>query len=132
MDGPFDLSTDIIHLGLGARAVPLPGFDWSADCMANYERLAAPDGAEGRLVTVGEMTASWDSWERHPAGEEVVALLSGRADLIQEIDGEERRIVLRAGQFIVNPPGVWHTADVHQPGQALFITPGMGTEHKPR
>ena len=26
----------------------------------------------------------------------------------------------------------WHTADVHEPGSALFITPGRGTEHRPR
>ena len=32
----------------------------------------------------------------------------------------------------INPPGVWHTADVHEPGEALFITPGRGTEHEPR
>jgi hypothetical protein len=27
---------------------------------------------------------------------------------------------------------VWHTADVHAPADALFITPGLGTEHEPR
>jgi hypothetical protein len=27
---------------------------------------------------------------------------------------------------------VWHTADVHEPGDALFITPGQGTENVPR
>ena len=38
----------------------------------------------------------------------------------------------RFGERVLNPPGVWHTADVHEPGDALFITPGEGTEHKPR
>ena len=65
-------------------------------------------------------------------GEEVVLLLSGRVDLIQRIDGGERRVALGPGQAVVNPPGVWHTADVHEPGDALFITPGRGTEHEPR
>jgi hypothetical protein len=27
---------------------------------------------------------------------------------------------------------VWHTADVHEPGDAVFITPGRGTENRPR
>jgi hypothetical protein len=42
------------------------------------------------------------------------------------------RTSLRGGQAAVNPPGVWHTADVHEPGRGLFITPGKGTEHKAR
>ena len=37
-----------------------------------------------------------------------------------------------AGLGVVNPAGVWHTADVHEPGDILSITPGRGTEHKPR
>ena len=130
--GAFDLSTTHIHLGLGARAVPLPGFEWSAEYLAGYVERFASDGDEGRLVTMGPLDASWDSWERHPAGEEVVLLLSGRADLIQRLDGGERRVALEPGQAVINPPGVWHTADVHEPGQALFITPGRGTEHEPR
>ena len=33
---------------------------------------------------------------------------------------------------LINPRGVWHTADVHEPGEGLFVTPGLGTEHRPR
>ena len=75
---------------------------------------------------------SWTSWERHPAGEELVFLISGHVDLIQDLDGEEHRIELHAGDAVLNPPGVWHTSDVYEPGDALFITPGQGTEHRPR
>lgn len=128
----FDLATTHIHLGLGARATPLPDFEWSPDHLAAYQERFADDGDEGRLVTLFHNDASWTSWERHPAGEEVVVLLSGRIDLVQRIDGVERRVPLRPGQAVVNPPGVWHTADVHEPGDALFITPGRGTEHEPR
>jgi mannose-6-phosphate isomerase-like protein (cupin superfamily) len=130
--GAFDLSTTHIHLGLGARAIPLPDFEWSAEYLDGYSRRFADDGDEGRLVTMGPVEATWDSWERHPAGEEVVLLLSGRVDLIQRLDGGERRVTLEPGQAVINPPGVWHTADVHEPGEALFITPGRGTEHEPR
>ena len=59
-------------------------------------------------------------------------LLSGRVDLIQDVDGEQKVVELRAGQATINPPNVWHTANVIEPGDALFITPGAGTEHKPR
>jgi uncharacterized cupin superfamily protein len=130
--GAFDLSTTHVHLGLGATATPLPDFEWSAEYLAAYTARFAADGDEGRLVTMGPAASSWDSWERHPAGEELVVLLTGRVDLIQRVDGGERRIALRPGQAVVNPPGVWHTADVHEPGQALFVTPGRGTEHEAR
>lgn len=129
---PFDLLSSVIHLGLGATAVPLRDFGWSAEELEAYSDRFAGDGDEGRLVVMGHQDASWTSWERHPAGEEVVVLLSGRAELIQELDGVERRTELVRGRAIVNPPGVWHTCDVHEPGDAFFITPGRGTEHRPR
>jgi mannose-6-phosphate isomerase-like protein (cupin superfamily) len=128
----FDLTATYIHLGLGARATPLPDFEWSPEYLESYGSRFAGDGPEGRLVMMGRNAESWPTWERHPAGEEVVVLLSGRIDLIQRIDGEERRIPLHPGEAVVNPTGVWHTADVHEPGDALFITPGQGTENEPR
>jgi mannose-6-phosphate isomerase-like protein (cupin superfamily) len=132
MSEPFDLTTTHIHLGLGARSVPLPDFQWTPEYLQDYGERFESDGDEGRLVVLNRQDATWTTWERHPAGEEVVVLLSGRVELIQEIDGTERRVELRAGQALINPPGVWHTADVHEPGDALFITPGRGTEHRPR
>ena len=131
-DEPFDLSTTHIHLGLGARSTPLPDFEWSPSYLEAYTARFADDGDDGRLVTMGRNGESWSTWERHPAGEEVVVMLSGRVDLIQRIDGGERRTTLEPGQAVINPTGVWHTADVHEPGDALFITPGRGTEHEPR
>ena len=56
----------------------------------------------------------------------------GRITLHQEIDAEDRTAVLQTGEAIVNPPGVWHTADVDAPCTALFITAGVGTEIRPR
>src|SRR4051794_20759422 len=129
---PFDLSQTPIHLGLGATAAPMLDFGWTAEQLAAYGERTASDGNEGRLVTMGRQGETWDSWERHPAGEEVVLLLSGRVDLIQDLDGEHHRIELHPGQAVVNPAGVWHTSDVIEPGDALFITPGQGTEHRPR
>jgi hypothetical protein len=32
-----------------------------------------PTASEGRLVMTGPEEATWTSWERHPAGDEVVA-----------------------------------------------------------
>lgn len=123
---------DAIHLSPGAKAVGLRQFTWDEEYLTGYEQRFAPDGDDGRLVAMFHQTEAWSSWERHPAGEEVVLLVSGRADLIQLIDDQEHRIELRPGQAVVNPVGVWHTADVHEPGDILTITPGRGTEHRPR
>ena len=132
-DGPaFDLARTYVHLGLGARAEPLPDFEWTPEFLGRYQAAHIGDGDEGRLVCLVRQDATWDSWERHPAGEELVVLVSGRVDLIQEIGGAPRVVPLRPGEAVVNPRGVWHTADVHEPGDALFVTPGRGTEHRPR
>jgi quercetin dioxygenase-like cupin family protein len=128
----FDLSRVYVHLGLGARAETLPDFTWSEEYLRRYQADHESDGDDGRLVMIGPEEATWTSWERHPAGDEVVVALSGHSTLIQEAEGGLRRIELRAGQAVINPRGVWHTVDVHEPGSALFITPGRGTEHRPR
>jgi len=127
-----DLTTTPIHLGLGGRAAPLPGFAWTPEYLAAYNERADADGSDGRLVLLEHQGESWTSWERHPAGEEVVILLSGRVDLVQELDSGEHVIALTPRTYAINPPGVWHTANVHEPGDALFITPGRGTEGRPR
>lgn len=132
MDEPVDIATTPIHLGLGATATPIPDFAWTPEALAAYDRMAAPDGDEGRLVTLGPVDEDWTSWEAHPAGHEVVLCLDGRFRLIQEVDGRERSVEVGPGQYVVNPSGVWHTADVIEPGRALFITPGRGTTHRPR
>ena len=129
--GAFDLARTFVHLGQGSTATPLPDFEWSADHVEAYGSRFAADGKEGRLVCVIMQDATWDGWERHPAGEEVVFLISGRVDVVQELDGADHIVELRPGEAMVNPANVWHTARVHQPGLALFITPGVGTEHRP-
>ena len=129
MSDAIDLSSTPIHLGLGSTATPVTTFAWSPAALAEYEQRFAADGDEGRLVMIFDNAADWPTWERHPAGEEVVILLSGRTDLVQWIDGAERVIPLEPGQATVNPAGVWHTARVHEAGQAMFITPGRGTEN---
>lgn len=129
------LAAHPLHLGLGARAVPQPEFPHDERAMAwyaDYAARTAADGAEGRLVSSYRFTESWDSWERHPAGAEVVICTAGEMVLIQEIDGRHESTTLRAGEYAVNPPGVWHTADIADAAEAIFITSGMGTEHRPR
>ena len=125
----FRFEDTILHLSADATTV-VRQFSWDQIATVD-EEIASPDDG-GRIVCTFPQAETWTTWERHPAGEELVMLLSGRVDLLQEIDGETRRTELHPGMAVVNPPGVWHTADVHEPGVGLFITPGRGTEHRPR
>lgn len=132
MEG-IDLESRPIHLGLGATAGVEPpftgGFAWYEDYVARH----AADGAEGRLVSLHAFDAPWTMWEMHPSGAEVVLCVSGTMTLHQERgDGTVHSVVLRPGQYAVNEPGVWHTADVTGRATAMFITAGLGTQHRAR
>ena len=128
----FDLRDRPLHLGLGASAIPQPPFDGAMEWYERYDERHGGDGAEGRLVTVHTFDESWTSWEMHPHGDEVVVCLSGRITLHQERGGEVHTVTLGPMEGVINSPGVWHTADVSGTATALFITAGMGTEHRPR
>lgn len=131
MTKPISLERFPIHLGLGAKAEPQPeftGMEWYA---AYTERNAA-DGSEGRLVSLYSFSESWTSWERHPLGDEAVICTAGEIILIQDLPAGPQKVTLRAGDYAINPRGVWHTADVAGHATALFITAGVGTEHRPR
>jgi quercetin dioxygenase-like cupin family protein len=120
-----------VHLGLGATAVSEPEFTGVA-WYEQYGARHAADGKEGRLVSMFTFTTPWDSWEMHPGGDEVVICTAGEMTLIQEIDGREVRTRLTAGQYAINAPGIWHTADVATSATGVFVTAGMGTQVKPR
>ena len=126
------LAESFVHLGLGATAVPQPPFDG----MAWYEAYGArhgDDGREGRLVSQYTFTEDWPSWEMHPLGDELVVCIGGRMKLIQEFpDGTTATMTLEAGDYAINPPGVWHIALVTGEATAIFVTAGEGTQHRPR
>ena len=122
-----------IHLGLGATAEIEPEFTGAMEWYGEYSARHADDGPEGRLVTMHTFTESWDVWEMHPVGSEVVLCTSGAITLHQEhADGSTATVALAAGEYAINPPGTWHTADVDASATALFITAGEGTDHRPR
>lgn len=127
-----NILTHPVHLGLGARVIAQPvlsGMDWYID----YGQRVAADGAEGRLVMMYRFSESWTSWEMHPHGEELVLCTEGEMTLIQEFpDGRRESITIGAGDYAINPAGVWHTADITGEAAALFVTAGMDTENRPR
>lgn len=126
------LADSFVHLGLGATAAaqpPFTGMSW----YEGYSARHGDDGAEGRLVSQYTFHDNWDVWEMHPKGAEVVICTAGAMTLIQENQaGAHETIALKAGEYAINPPRIWHTADVEEAATAIFITAGEGTQHRAR
>lgn len=102
--GPFAIADHMVHLGLGARTVPQPTF-----------------------------TEPWDVWEMHPVGSELVLVTAGELVLMQESpEGKKSQVTVPAGSYAINAPSYWHTADASEPTNVVFVTAGVGTEHRPR
>ncbi|MDL2339955.1 MAG: cupin domain-containing protein [Pseudomonadota bacterium] len=127
-----NLSRFPIHLDLRGGAIPQPDFE--GECWyEGYAQRTSGDGPSGRLVSLFTFTQAWETWEMHPVGDEVVLCIEGEMTLHQEhADGSKQALVLHAGDYAINPPGCWHTADASLPVTALFITCGQGTTHRPR
>lgn len=108
----------------GVNEIPLTPDFWP-DVIAGQRRLV------GRLIMAASMTESPRQWERHPAGEEILLLLSGRMTVVLEADAADEEVTLEPGQTLVVPRGRWHRIEVDEPGELVFMTQGDGTEHKP-
>ena len=122
----FSLIKTYVHIedGPGVALVPVGDDFW--------EKIGErTDLHEGRMVMAFHFNEDWPVWERHPAGDEIVIVLSGAIDLVLEENGEERLVGLKSGKACILPRNVWHTARVREPGNALHITRGAGTEHRP-
>lgn len=129
MTTPLSFPSDAVHLPAAQHVLPIRGFNQNYDAfLATY---CVPNDA-GRLVSVAETREAWNVWEVHPAGDELVVALSGRAVFIQDVNGTHTRVEVGPNQAIINPAGVPHTADVLEPFTTLYITPCPGTHHLPR
>lgn len=125
-DTTFDLTDTYVQLddGPAAHSVEVDERFW--ETVGDRPELQA-----GRLVMMMRYTDDWDSWEMHPAGDEIVYALDGAVDLILDEEDGERVVQLRARTGCVVPRGVWHRGVVHSPGDVLHITRGEGTRHRP-
>ena len=123
----FDLATTYVQLDDGPRALAVEVDD---EFWQTIDRRSELQG--GRLVGTFHNAQDWDIWEMHPAGDEVVCLLSGAIDVVLDEPDGERVVELEAGRTCIVPRGVWHRAIVREPGDTLHITRGEGTQHRPR
>jgi hypothetical protein len=102
----LDLQTTYLHLtdALDIDGVPIQEDFWSK--IGEQTELH-----DGRLMMVCPEVETWTRWEMHPNG--------------------EQSLTLKPHEAIVVPRGIWHRGILHEPGTALFITPGKGTEYRP-
>lgn len=128
----FSLEQNPAHLGLGATVICEPRFTGDWDWYKSYGERHQSDGVEGRLVSMYTFSKPWETWEMHPKGAELVLCTDGELTLHQELGGQVRTVKLRKGEAVINPCGVWHTADCDAPCTVLFITAGEGTEIRSR
>jgi hypothetical protein len=101
----FQLKEFPAHLGLGATVEREPrftGIEWYRE----YSQRHATDAGEGRLVSMHSFSASWDSWEMHPAGSELVVCTAGRMTLHQEINGSRSTMRSRQTKRSSIPPAL--------------------------
>lgn len=131
----IDLSQNYLLLEPNGVAVRLPGAGefWSQLASGNatdpgIRQLMASE--QGRLLSVVSMAADWTQWEMHPAGDEILFMLEGNATFVLDLPEGAKEVALPAGQSLVMPKGVWHTAKVREPARLLAITTGSGTQHR--
>jgi mannose-6-phosphate isomerase-like protein (cupin superfamily) len=135
-DDTIDLSKNYLLLEPDGTAVLLPG---GADFWSQLMSGDATDsgirrlmGSEkGRLLSGLSMGVDWTNWEMHPAGDEILFMLEGKATFVLDRSDGLQEVTLGAGRLLVIPQGVWHTARVSEPSRLLAITVGAGTQHRP-
>jgi mannose-6-phosphate isomerase-like protein (cupin superfamily) len=74
--------------------------------------------------------------EMHPDGDELLYLVSGAIEVVfddgdQETIGTETSVVMRGGDALVVPRGVWHQINVIEPAYFVHVTPGPNGGGRP-
>jgi mannose-6-phosphate isomerase-like protein (cupin superfamily) len=117
---PLDLSQAVVALHRDGKTSLIPNAP------------GPPVRIDGFTVGAPRMTQpAPHAGEMHPDGDELLFLVSGRATVLLEEQGEERVLELQPGQAFVVPRGVWHRVVPNGAIQLLHITPGPGGRHRP-
>jgi mannose-6-phosphate isomerase-like protein (cupin superfamily) len=134
-DDTIDLLKNYLLLEPDGEAVLLPGGGdfWSQLMSGNATDPGIRQlmgSAHGRLLSELSMNADWTNWEMHPAGDEILFMLEGKATFVLDLSDGLKEVALSTGRVLIIPKGVWHTAKVSQPARLLAITAGQGTQHR--
>jgi quercetin dioxygenase-like cupin family protein len=99
---------------------------------ASYIPLQADPAVPFAGLTFGVASMSENSphdGERHPDGDEVLYLISGRVRVVF-IDSDEADIDVQPGDGLVIPKGLWHRVDILAPSEIVYLTPGPNNEYR--
>jgi uncharacterized cupin superfamily protein len=127
----YNLVTTPLHLG-DTSVLPIDDFKFDGPSFMAYTEKHCSQGSPNRLMFIEESPVNWGAWECHQEGDEVVVVLEGEGVFFQERDNAVIEIPFKAGDVVLNPKGIWHTADVTVPMKAMYLTPCPGTEHRVR
>lgn len=119
---PFNLAHYLIGLAGAESAVVLP-----------FRMPPRPDAALDRVLGIVDIrddaSVHADCWERHPVGDEVLCMLSGRLRAtVAGPDQAEITVDIAAGEAFIVPRASWHRLQVIEPGRLLFCTAGAHSE----
>ena len=107
------------------------GLDRELAAFKVTEREDPPRPVDG--VTFGVASMSENSphgGEKHLDGDEVLYLISGRANVVF-LESLQADIEMRPGDGLVVPKGAWHRVDILEPCQIVYLTPGPNNEFRP-
>jgi len=115
----FDPSTHVVALNRGLSASLVP------------ERPDPPIPVSGVTFGIATMTEnSPHGGEMHPDGDELLYLISGRVRVTLETDPVEI-VEIAPGDGLIVPKGIWHTVDIVEPSQIVYVTPGPNNKFRP-
>ncbi len=129
----FRLSETYVFLKDGGSAPLVPAAGFWQELMSGQPKsagVALVAGGAGWLVARYTIDRDAQTWEVHPAGEELLTMLSGEMEVLFEAAGGVVTVLLKPGETCVVPRGMWHRQVVRQAGEYLGITYGKGTQHR--
>jgi len=89
-----------------------------------------PIPVSGVTFGVAAMTENAShSGEMHPDGDEVLYLISGRVMVALETEPPQA-LEMVAGNGLIVPRGVWHTVNILEPSQIVYVTPGPNNQFR--
>jgi quercetin dioxygenase-like cupin family protein len=95
-------------------------------------RPGPPPRVDGHLLALTSLERSPPHLgERHPDGDELIYLLSGKVTVVIEAPRRDERHTLGPGEALIVARGLWHHIEVTRPARLVHLTPGPSGEHRP-